>query len=107
MVAGTRLLIIIHGDNLLRPDLQLRYRLSPDLLQTLSPIQQLSPSALSEWRVAYLVERKARHADTLVNLISLCVSMIDRGSHRLRIAAGELGNSGAAWCHNGPGFLQC
>ena len=62
MATGTRLLILVQGDNLLRPDLQPRYRLSTDPDQTLRHIEQLSPSVLSEWRVRYLVDRKVRQA---------------------------------------------
>ena len=59
MAAGALLLILIHGDNLLRNDMQLRYRLSPaDALQASGALEVISPTQLSEWQVSYLVEMK-------------------------------------------------
>lgn len=58
--AGSRLFILICGDNLIRHDFKLQYRLSPDICQTLGPLELLSPLLLEEWNVSYLVEPKAR-----------------------------------------------
>ena len=73
MATGMRLLILLHGDNLLRADLQPKYRLSPDTDQPLRAAELLSLSALSEWRVGYLVERKVRQASTLTTHYDWCV----------------------------------
>ena len=55
------MLILVHGDNLESPYLTLQYRLSPESVQMLGPVELLSPKLLSEWRVSYLVKPKARH----------------------------------------------
>ena len=56
-----RMLILVHGDNLERPDLSLQYRLSLEPVQPLGHVELMSHMRLNEWHVSYLVEPKARH----------------------------------------------
>ena len=66
--AGTRTLFLVHGSNLIRSDLALRYRISPADSQFCRPAACLSPGLLEEWNVKYLVEEKARRP--FLNLIA-------------------------------------
>ena len=60
MRAGTRMFILVHGDNLLSPYLTTKYRLSPEPVEAVGPVELLSPVLISEWRVSYLMKPKAR-----------------------------------------------
>ena len=60
LCAGTHTLFLVHGSNLIRSDLALRYRISPADSQFCRAAVCISPGLLEEWNVKYLVEEKVR-----------------------------------------------
>ena len=56
--AGMRVFILVQGSNLIRPDLNLEYRLSPGSVDASGQASLVPPDELEEWAVSYLVEPK-------------------------------------------------
>ena len=53
-----RVFILVQGSNLIRPDLDLEYRLSPGSIAASGRASLVPPDELEEWAVSYLVEPK-------------------------------------------------
>ena len=60
--AGTRTIILIHGNHLNRTDLTLEFRLSPDIGRPLGPVSKVSEHLLGEWHVPNLLKPKVSDA---------------------------------------------
>ena len=51
--------MLLHGDNLIRSDVVVKYRLSPGDYQTLAFADFLHPSLMEEWGIPHLIEPRA------------------------------------------------
>ena len=59
---GTTVLILVHGDNLIRPDMTLRFRLSPTIGRPLEPVVLIeSAEEQSELQITELMKPKVGH----------------------------------------------
>ena len=52
-------MVLLHGDNLIRTDYILKYRLSPGDYQTLAHADCIDPGLMEEWGFTYLIEPPA------------------------------------------------
>ena len=57
--AGLCTLVLLHGDNLIRSDYTLKYRVSPGDYQTLASADCIDPGLMEEWGVSNLIEPPA------------------------------------------------